>query len=175
MTEKKSEFENIIEKAHQAKREHNLDLSLEEDLSIAIMNLVSIEEHLYFTGIKTDKPDYFTLIDEVRSVRKDLLARMIDTREGETWCISKHLLAATMRLIEVGTKYMSEGKKEDAQHVFQLGSKIYNLFWAIRLKLITKSDARKINDNQLDVHDKSPNGRWTYEDIVKKLINCCNE
>jgi len=175
MTQKIPEFENIIEKAHQAQREHKLDLSLEEDLSIAIMNLVSIEEHLYFTGIKTDKPDYFTLIDEVRTVRKDLLARMIDTREGETWCIAKHLLAATMRLIEVGTKYMHEGKKEDAQHIFQLGSKIYNLFWAIRLKLINKSNTRKINDTQLDVHDTSLNNKWSYEDIVKKLVNCCNE
>lgn len=84
-------------------------MSANEDLSIAIMNLISIEEHLFFTAEKTNKPQYLTLLNEVRSMRGDLLKRIIKDYEGEVWCISKHLLAASMRLMEVGTK---EEKKE---------------------------------------------------------------
>ena len=40
---------------------------------------------------------------------------MIDAHEGETWCIAKHLLATTMRLMEVGTKLQSSGKKKSQE------------------------------------------------------------
>src|SRR3989344_4892855 len=71
---------------------------MEEDLSIAIMNLISLEEHFYFTAEKTGQDGYFDLLNQTREIRKQLLAKMIDRHEGETWCITKHLLAATMRL-----------------------------------------------------------------------------
>ena len=83
-------------KIEAVRKSGGIDLSADEDLSIAVMNLVSIEEHFCFTGMKTDEPDYFDLMDEVRSMRKALLARLIDRHEGETWCIAKHLLATTM-------------------------------------------------------------------------------
>ena len=35
------------------------DLSSDQDLTIGIMNLISIEEHLMFSGAKTGKTSYF--------------------------------------------------------------------------------------------------------------------
>src|SRR3989338_6144921 len=103
-------MEKLLEKVKKIKESGSFDLSMEEDLSIAIMNLVSLEEHFYFTAEKT---------------RKKLLAKMIDQHEGETWCISKHLLAATMRLIEVGTKLKSTGKNDDAEKTWTEAYRIY--------------------------------------------------
>lgn len=101
---------------------------------------------------------------------------MIDTHEGETWCITKHLLAATMRMTEVGTKLLSSGKKEETQDMFKKAYEIYSLFWALRLKLIDVSDVKKIEDNQLNIHDKSGSGKpMTKEDIISKLVDCCKE
>ena len=114
-----------MEKIQEAKKGGKLDLSLEEDLSIAIMNLISLEEHFFFTAEKTEKREYLSLLDETRAIRKSLLARMIDKHEGETWCISKHLLAATMRLIEVGTKYLSQKKQKEAEEVLGQAYKVY--------------------------------------------------
>lgn len=173
--EKEKNIDELVKKVQSALKGGQLDLSLEEDLSIAVMNLVSIEEHLYFTGVKTDKAEYFDLLNEVRQIRKEMLARMIDVHEGETWCISKHLLAATMRMIEVGTKYQQDGKKEEAQRVFALGGKVYNMFWGLRLKLFTPGEVQKIADSQLNVHDAPADGKWSLDDITKKLLNCCNE
>src|SRR3990167_1585243 len=98
------DIQQFLDKVKKLEKGEKLDLSSDEDLSIGIMNLISIEEHLFFSGNKTGKSEYFDLLNEVREMRKDLLKRIIKDYEGEVWCISKHLLAASMRLMEVGTK-----------------------------------------------------------------------
>jgi hypothetical protein len=160
------QFEALLRKIESAKGSVGIDLSTEEDLSLAIMNLVSLEEHFFFTGVKTDKPEYFDFLDEVRAIRKDLLARMIDRHEGETWCITKHLLATTMRLIEVGTKLHSDGRKSEAQEMFDHARSTYSMFWALRLKLIDAAGFRKV---------AAAEKPWTLQDIVDKLVDCCDE
>ena len=161
-----SEFEALLRKVESLKASKGVDLSTEEDLSIAVMNLVSLEEHFFFTGVETDKPEYFDLPQEVRGLRKELLAKLIDRHEGETWCITKHLLAATMRLIEVGTKLHSDGKESEACEMFARARKTWSLFWALRLKLIDAAGFRKVA-----AADKP----WTLQDIVDKLVDCCDE
>ncbi len=159
-------MEDLVKKIEALKKFGSVDLSTEEDLSIAVMNLVSLEEHLFFTGSKTEKPEYFDLISEVREARKALLGRLVSRHEGETWCISKHLLATTMRLIEVGTKLQADGKIKESKETFDYASKMYALFWGLRLKLI---DA--VGFKQAAAADKP----WTLKDIVNKLVDCCDE
>ena len=172
----KPTMKELIEKINKSKASGELDLSMEEDLSIAIMNLISLEEHFFFTAEKTEKNEYFDLLNQTREIRKQLLAKMIDTHEGETWCITKHLLAATMRMTEVGTKLLSSGKKEESQDMFKKAYEIYSFFWALRLKLIDLSSVKKIEDNQLNIHDKSNSAKpMTKEDIISKLVDCCKE
>jgi hypothetical protein len=174
--EKQPTMEELIEKVNKLKATGELDLSMEEDLSIAIMNLISLEEHFYFTAEKTGKDEYFDLLNQTREIRKQLLAKMIDRHEGETWCIAKHLLAATMRMMEVGTKLQSSGKKEESREMFKRAYEVYSLFWALRLKLIDVSDAKKVEDGQLNIHDKSASGKpMTKEDLISKLVDCCKE
>ncbi len=169
------QFRKIVKKVEELKKEGKIDLSMEEDLSIAVMNLVSLEEHFFFTAEKTGKEEYLDFLKEIREIRKDLLGRLIDQHEGETWCITKHLLAASMRVLEVGTKLQGEGKKKEAQEMFSHAYRIYSLFWAIRLKLLDTSGLKKIRDDQLNRHDDGSQKPWTFEDIVEKLVDCCDE
>lgn len=169
------QFKKLIEKIEGLKKDNKLDLSREEDLSIAIMNLVSLEEHFFFTASKAGKNEYLDLIKEIREMRKDLLGRMIVKKEGETWCIAKHLLAASMRLIEVGTKLQGEGKKPEAEDMFKKAYRLYSLFWVIRLKAIDASGVQKIRDDQINRDDKGTKEPWSFEDIVNKLVDCCHE
>lgn len=155
-----------MEKVAAAKRRGEFDLSRDEDLSLAVMNLVSLEEHFFFTGEKTGKGEYFDWLLEVREMRKTLLRKMIDSHEGETWCISKHLLAATMRLMEVGTKLQSDGKKDEAKEMFQQAYKLYSVFWGLRLKLISLPDVKQTAEQDTP---------WTLKDIADKLVDCCDE
>ncbi len=168
--------DELLRKFDQLKHKEKLDLSSDEDLSIAIMNLVSIEEHFFFTGAKTGKTEYFDFLQEVREIRKDLLKKIVKETEGETWCISKHLLAATMRLMETGSKQQAAGDKKTAEDLYKKAYNLYSLFWGINLKLISVADAKKIDGGALNRHDQEPSGLTKkLGDLVKKIIDCCIE
>ncbi len=169
-------LQEFIDKVDNMKKQEKMDLSSDQDLSIAIMNLVGIEEHLFFSGAKTGKNEYYDLINEVREMRKDLLKRIIKEYEGEVWCISKHLLAASYRLMEVGTKQLSRGQKEDAYELFNKAYELYSLFWGLNMKIINPGDVKKIDDQALDKHDREKKGfAGKLGELVRKAINCCIE
>lgn len=157
MDEFLNKIENLKEKA-------GVDLSTTEDLSLAVMNLISLEEHFFFTGVKLNKDEYFETSNEIRNLRKELLKELMPNHEGETWCISKHLLSSTMRLVEVGNKLSSDGKKDEAKIMFERAYKVYSIFWALKLKLI---DGKLINNTAKE--------NTNLEDLVTKLADCCNE
>jgi hypothetical protein len=173
----------LIEKVDSMKKQDKMDLSSDQDLSIAIMNLVSIEEHFFFTGVKLGKPEYFDLLQEVRKMRGDLLRKIIKEYEGEVWCISKHLLAASMRLMEVGTKQQGMGKKEEAQELFQKAYDLYSLFWGINMKVINTDDVKKIDEDALNKQDVEKKGlpagsqgfMGKLGELVRKAVDCCIE
>jgi hypothetical protein len=170
------DLNEFIEKIDQMKKQEKMDLSSDQDLSIAIMNLVSIEEHFFFTGAKTGKSEYYDLIKEIREMRKDLLKKIIKEYEGEVWCISKHLLAASYRLMEVGTKQLGQNKKDEAYELFDKAYNLYSLFWGLNMKLINTGDIKKIDDEALNKHDKEKKGfMGKLGALVKKAIDCCIE
>ena len=197
-----NKIKELIEKASGTKK-GELDLSSDEDLSIAVMNLLSIEEHFFFTANKTGNSDYYDLLTQVREMRKELLKKLIKEYEGEVWCISKHLLAASMRLMEVGTKQLGQANKIEAERMFEMAYDLYSLFWGINLKLIKIDGVKKIADDELNNQDienkqkksddsgsikrniynesKDKNedskkgGFGSFRDIVKRLIDCCKE
>jgi hypothetical protein len=146
------------------KEKGGADLSTAEDLSIAVMNLISLEEHFFFTGVKTKKDEYFDTAFEIREMRKELLKKLMPEHEGETWCISKHLLATAMRLFEVGNKLQTEGKKTEAKEMFEKAYQSYSIFWALKLKLISGERVKET------AREASP-----MEDLINKLAHCCDE
>lgn len=169
-------LQEFIDKADAMKKQEKLDLSSDEDLSIAIMNLVSIEEHFFFTGAKTGKTEYYDLLKEVREIRKGLLKKIVKEPEGEVWCISKHLLAASYRLMEVGTKQLGRDQKEEAYELFNKAYELYSLFWGLNMKLISSDNIKKIDDQALDKHDQEKKGfMGKLGELVRKAINCCIE
>ena len=199
-SDKKLSMEEMIAKLDAAKKANPLDLSSDQDLSIGLMNLISLEEHFFFSGAKTEKPGFYDLINTVREMRKELMSRIVDKSSaegGEVWCISKHLLAASMRLMEVGTKALGAGNKQDAYAMFQKSYDLYSLFWGLNMHLIDlggvheqipefyeavivkKEDSPKDEkkpENAGKENDKKSGsavkrlGKW-----VKEKVNCCLE
>ena len=200
---KKLTMQEMIEKVDAAKKANPLDLSSDQDLSIALMNLISLEEHFFFSGAKTKKPGFYDLLNTVRSMRKELMERIVDkstVEGGEVWCISKHLLAASMRLMEVGTKALGAGKKADAEQMFEKAYDLYSLFWGLNMHLIDldgvhesvpafydgamdacKTDAPKKTSKTKAVATTAPAARESTSTVkrlgqwVKKAVNCCIE
>ena len=171
-----ADVSDFMSKIQKMKKDSKVDLSSGEDLSLAIMNLVSIEEHFFFTAEKTGKGEYFDLLKKVREMRKSLLEKIVVKPEGEIWCISKHLLAASMRLMEVGTKSLSQGKTDDAKDLFNKAYELYTLFWGLNLKLIDPGKVTKIDEAKLNVEDKGKTNFWgKLNTVVKKIVDCCIE
>lgn len=157
--------ENFIKQIEEIKKNTGLDLSLGQDLSIALMNLVSLEEHFLFSFMKTENKVFLKYLEQTREIRKKLLAKIVKKNDdSEKWCISKHLLATSMRLSEVGTKYLHEGKKKEAEDCFIEAFNLYNLFWAINGN-IEVNENTKINESRLS----------KLSQLMKKLIDCCKE
>ena len=148
-----------------------VDLSRDEDLSIALMNLISLEEHFYFTAMKTNNQKYLEMLDSVRTLRKNLLGKIVTNPEGEEWCISKHLLASSMRLIEVGTKELSKDNTKEANMYFASAFNLYSLFFAINMKMI---DSKNL-ENNIDGQQNKSGIMNKFSMIIKKIVDCCKE
>jgi len=158
-----------LEKINEVKK-GNVDLSRDEDLSIALMNLISLEEHFFFTAIKTENQSYLEMLRSVRELRTNLMKKIVKEPKGEEWCISKHLLAASMRLMEVGTKELSKGNKEAANDFFQQSFNLYSLFFAINLKMV---ETEKLVHNEEFKKEEKLMSRFSA--IIKKIVDCCKE
>ncbi len=184
----------FVEKIDNAKKLNPKDLSSDQDLTIAIMNLISIEEHLIFSGAKTGKNSFYDLIEDVRELRKNLMLKVIPTYEGEVWCISKHLLASSMRLMEVGTKQQSLNNKKEAYELFNQAYDLYCLFWGLNMNMLNVDDVKWVETSLEDVQKikekvaiKAPikqdkvteaaqGGAWAkMKGFVKKAVDCCIE
>ena len=192
--EKIKNVKEFVEKLDAAKKVNPKDLSSDQDLTIGIMNLISIEEHLMFSGAETGKHQFYDLINDVREQRKQMMQKIIPSYEGEVWCISKHLLAASMRLFEVGTKALAAGDKKGAYDLFDRSYGLYCIFWGLNMGMINGGmDVKWVKNNPgaennkntsaiLDMSDAEaedlPGGdgkmsrlkRW-----VKNAVNCCIE
>ena len=190
---KAESVKEFVERVDQAKKKNPKDLSSDQDLTIAIMNLISIEEHLIFSGAKTGKTSFYDMVQDVRELRKNLMLKVIPAYEGEVWCISKHLLATAMRLMEVGTKQQSMGHKEEAYQLFNQAYDLYCLFWGLNMNLVDAKDIEWKTDDLDAVKkevealkvaapqkkeepvpaDKSLFGR--LKSVVRKAVDCCIE
>lgn len=174
-------YKDLLKKVENATLQKQLDLSSGEDLSIGIMNLISIEEHLFYTSQKAKDPKYLDLLNEVRVMRTELLKEIIKDYEGEVWCISKHLLAASMRIMEVGTKELKKGDKEKAWNLFEKSYQLYSLFWGLNLGVVSNKDVKNKESVKIDFIDEK--GKETGSEsvfsklggLVQKAIDCCKE
>ena len=173
-------YETLIKKVEKIEAEKKLDLSSGEDLSIGVMNLIAIEEHLFFSAQKTGKGRYLELLKEIRSMRTDLMKEIVKDYEGEVWCISKHLLAASMRLMEVGTKELKKGDKEKANKMFENSYKLYSLFWGLNTKMVNLSEVKRDIKDVYLVDEKAKKFEKVsifskLNDFIQKALDCCRE
>src|SRR3989304_8703369 len=174
-------IQNLLDKVEKVTKQKELDLSAGEDLSIGIMNLISIEEHLFFTSQKTKDIKYLDLLNEVRKMRTELLKDIIKDYEGEVWCISKHLLAASMRVMEVGTKELKKNNKDKAWELFDKSYKLYSLFWGLNLGVVSTKDVKQRSDGEVKFVDEKSEEKGSSSvfsklgSLVQKAIDCCNE
>lgn len=165
---KADSLKDFVEQVDASKKVNPKDLSSDQDLTIALMNLISIEEHLIFSGAKTGKNSYYDLVEDVRETRKNLMQQVIPHYEGEVWCISKHLLATSMRLMEVGTKQQSLGNHDEAYSLFNKAYDMYCLFWGLNMNMLNIEDVKWVEDKTEDVKKAAVKAEQAFADVKVK-------
>ena len=155
-------IKNFIKKVDEVKNKGSLDISAWEDLSIALMNLVGLEEHCFFSYVKTQDDKFLKMLENIRELRKKLLALIVKKDDdSEKWCMSKHFLASSMRLYEVANRFLHEKKEKEAKEMYKDAAELYGLFWTLNID----------SKNKIELKEGS-------KDIfasVKKLLECCME
>jgi hypothetical protein len=173
------DIQKFIDKAKKMEKGHEMDLSSGEDLSVAIMNLIGIEEHMFFTSQKLGDTKYIEVLNTAREMRKELMKKIVKEGQGEVWCTSKHLLSASMRLMEVGTKYLTKGDNKEANDYFKKSFDLYNLFWGLNLGMVKPdSSVQTHHDASLSTTDKPLPKKDFLGSISKtigKILDCCRE
>ena len=156
---------NFIKKINEAKEKDSLDISAWEDLSIGLMNLVSLEEHCFFSYVKTKDDKFLKMLEKVRELRKKLLALIVKgDDESEKWCMSKHFLASSMRLFEVGNRLFHEGKEKEAKELYNDSAELYGLFWALNIS----------SKDKIILNKKSSEAGGIFS-LIKEFLKCCSE
>ena len=79
--------------------------------------------------------------------------------ESEKWCMSKHSLASSMRLYEIGNRLFHERKEKEAKEMYHDAAELYGFFW-------------ELNSGSEKIEIKNEKGIFSS---VKKLLECCNE
>ena len=112
--------------ADMAKKVNPLDLSSDQDLTIALMNLIHISDFYALDG------DMGKILNEMTD---DLMSRIVD-KDGKKWDASRHLLAESMKLIADGNKAMDSGQKVAAYKFYDNAYEKYSLFWGINMGIV---------------------------------------
>ena len=113
------------------------------------------------------------------------MLKIIPSYQGEVWCISKHLLAAAMRVFEVGTKALASGDKKTAYELFDQSYELYSMFWGLNMGMLT-GDANETKANKKTksvATNLAPTPKKTENNTkvsklkswVKNAVNCCIE
>ena len=129
---KKDNLNRMVENADNAKKVNPLDLSSDQDLTIAIMNLIKLEQLLGGAG--------YDAAGAIRDMRHKLMSRIITDRRSDLWRVSQELLGDTMDLIEKGMHQLPDAAAYDS---FDSAYEKYSLFWGVNMGLVDVSSVGK--------------------------------
>ena len=123
---KKTSMKQMVERADMAKKVNPLDLSSDQDLTIALMNLIVLED------LSVNYPELYSMVHDMRV---ELMSRVVHGADDVRYA-SKYLLGDAMRLIDGGNK---SGNYDYYDRAYEL----YSLFWGLNMGLIDMRGVKK--------------------------------
>jgi len=132
---KKTSMKQMVERADMAKKVNPLDLSSDQDLTVALMNLIVLED------LSANYPELYSMVHDMRV---ELMSRVVHGVDDVRY-VSKHLLGDAMRLIDDGNKTGDYGSYDRAYE-------LYSLFWGLNMGLI---DMRGVKKSAPDIVERA--------------------
>ena len=127
---KSATVKRLVQSADNAKKANPLDLSSDQDLTIALMNLIHIE------NISAGFPELKSMVGNIRT---HLMRGILDT-DDLRWKMSVDLLGKSMRLMDDGMRALSDGRRITAYEMFDSCYGLYSIFWGINMDLVKPAE-----------------------------------
>lgn len=137
---RKNKLKHAVIDADNAKKVNPLDLSADQDLTIAIMNLIKLEKLL--DGVDTSGG--YDMSGAIRDMWHRLMGRVVSDKNRELWNMSLYLLGLATDFMERG--FVTTGAM--AYEMFDKSYEVYSLFWGLNMGLITVSDVAQDIEKQ---------------------------
>ena len=122
-----SDIRQRVELADKNKKVNPLDLSSDQDLTIAIMNLIAIED---MCGGK--------LSDMVCAMRQNLMRRVVN--KADDMDVTVALLGGAIRRMDAGNRAMDCGDTALAYRMYDDAYGLYSLFWGVVMGMVSGAD-----------------------------------
>lgn len=122
-----SDIRQRVELADKNKKVNPLDLSSDQDLTIAIMNLIAIED---MCGGK--------LSDMVCAMRQNLMRRVVNKTDDMDVTVA--LLGGAIRRMDAGNRAMDCGDAALAYRMYDDAYGLYSLFWGVVMGMVSGAD-----------------------------------
>ena len=98
------------------------DVGLAQDLSFALKNLIAAEDHCAVSFATTGDAKWKKLNDELRRIRSKCLTLIVKKDESHLWCLTKHILAASMGLQEVANRFNQTNQNTEADFFYGISA-----------------------------------------------------
>ncbi len=127
----KKSISKRIEQIDDQKKVNPLDLSSDQDLTVALMNLIAVE----------DMVNAGALGDMVRDVREKLMRPIV--RDMDNAEMLRDLLGGAMRMMQDGCDLLANGKQSAAYDAFNRSYELYSVFWGLNMGMVDKKTIQK--------------------------------
>ena len=116
-------IKSAVECSDNAKKVNPLDLSADQDLTIALMNMVAIEK-------QSSSPQ---LVQMVQEMRTNLMRPLLNNSvyEGDVWDASENMLNSAVLHMDAGLRALESGEKETAYAAFDSAYEAWVVFMGI--------------------------------------------
>lgn len=127
----KKSISKRVEQIDDQKKVNPLDLSSDQDLTVALMNLIAVE----------DMVNAGALGDMVRDVREKLMRPIV--RDMDNAEMLRDLLGGAMRMMQDGCDLLANGKQSAAYDAFNRSYELYSVFWGLNMGMVDKKTIQK--------------------------------
>lgn len=132
---RKNKLKHAVMIADKAKKVNPLDLSADQDLTIAVMNLIKLEKLLDGTCMSGG----CDMAGAVYDMRCNLMGRIVLDIKSDLWDMSVQLLGNAMDLLDSGLQQIGIDDKS-AYELFNRSYEFYSMFWGVNMGMIAVSD-----------------------------------
>ena len=115
--------QEFVEKLDAVKKVNPKDLSSDQDLTIALMNMIAVEK---YSG-------YPKLVQMVRDIRMDLMRPMLESvqYDGDIWPMSEKLLGILAAQMDYGNHALESEKTQEAYSAYDSAYQAWVIFMGI--------------------------------------------